>query len=602
MKKVTYFLALVFCMTVMATAAQAQVMQEQFVYSTGQLTNLNAGANVSGGNWTTFSGTGAAIQVTPGSLSYTNYLGSAGNKIDIVSIGTSAEDAYRQFTTQTTGTTYAAFLVNVTNTTGLSVNGSTTGDYFAGFLSSTSTIILNSRVSIKLGSVANTYNLGLRASTSNPAATFSSTDLPIGTTQLVVISYQIVAGAGNDVVNMWINPAVGGSEPAATLTQTSLGDLSDVARFFVRQGTTTTPNASIDGIRVDTTWSGVTSSPTAANGIVNGVIADNNGAPIAGAVVKLNGGQNRKTITNAKGYYQFDNVEANGFYTVTPSRANYSFGPANRSFSLIGNHTDAAFTGSSSGDNLNPLDTPEYFVRQQYLDVLGREPDEGGFNYWSDEILHCGPDSTCVDQRRRDVAASFFMAEEFQATGSYIYDMYKGSLGRKPVFSEYVLDRKQVIGGPALAAQKAAFADGFVNRAEFVQKYESNTTAESFVDALLQNVQQSSQLDLASRRSALVNQYNAGANLSQSRSLVLRALADDAVLKDAEYNAAFVLTEYFGYLRRNPEPEGYTFWLNVLNHGDVGNYRGMVCSFITSTEYQQRFSSVVSHSNAECGQ
>src|SRR6185503_3609027 len=159
----------------------------------------------------------------------------------------------------------------------------------------------------------------------------------------------------------------------------------------------------------------------------------------------------------------------------------------------------------------------------------------------------------------------------------------------------------QVLGGPALATQKAAFADGFVGRTEFVQKYQGNTTAESFVDALLQNVQQSSQVDLGSHRDLLINQYNAGSSLNQSRSLVLRALADDTLLKEAEYNAAFVLTEYFGYLRRNPEPEGYAFWLNVLNHGDVGNYRGMVCSFITSTEYQQRFSSVVSHSNAECG-
>jgi len=41
--------------------------------------------------------------------------------------------------------------------------------------------------------------------------------------------------------------------------------------------------------------------------------------------------------------------------------------------------------------------------------------------------------------------------------------------------------------------------------------------------------------------------------------------------------------------------------LNVLNTGDPGNYRGMVCSFITSGEYQRRFSSVVTRSNAECG-
>ena len=76
---------------------------------------------------------------------------------------------------------------------------------------------------------------------------------------------------------------------------------------------------------------------------------------------------------------------------------------------------------------------------------------------------------------------------------------------------------------------------------------------------------------------------------------MLRQVGEDPSLKSVEYNPAFVLTEYFGYLRRNPEPEGYDFWLNVVTNGDVGNYRGMVCSFITSTEYQQRFSSVVSH-------
>ena len=134
-----------------------------------------------------------------------------------------------------------------------------------------------------------------------------------------------------------------------------------------------------------------------------------------------------------------------------------------------------------------------------------------------------------------------------------------------------------------------------------MQKYQGQTTADSFVDALLQTVQQSSQLDLGAQRAGLINQYNSGSTLAQSRSLVLQSLADNAALKQKEYNAAFVLTEYFGYLRRNPEPEGYDFWLNVVTNGDVGNYRGMVCSFITSTEYQRRFSSVVTHSNAECG-
>jgi hypothetical protein len=48
--------------------------------------------------------------------------------------------------------------------------------------------------------------------------------------------------------------------------------------------------------------------------------------------------------------------------------------------------------------------------------------------------------------------------------------------------------------------------------------------------------------------------------------------------------------------------DGYNFWLNVMNNGEPGNYRGMVCAFITSAEYQRRFSVVVSHSNGECGQ
>jgi hypothetical protein len=90
--------------------------------------------------------------------------------------------------------------------------------------------------------------------------------------------------------------------------------------------------------------------------------------------------------------------------------------------------------------------------------------------------------------------------------------------------------------------------------------------------------------------------------LTQSRSLVVRQLTDSATFMHAEYNAAFLLTEYFGYLRRDPEAAGYAFWLDVLNNREPGNYRGMVCSFITSTEYQHRFGAIVTHSNSDCGQ
>jgi predicted extracellular nuclease len=342
-------------------------------------------------------------------------------------------------------------------------------------------------------------------------------------------------------------------------------------------------------------------SPSAANGLVSGRVTNSDGSSVSGAVVTLSGMQNRKTISDSDGNYRFDGVETNGFYTVTPTRANYVFSPASRSFSQLGNKTEAAFTGSSSGDSANPLDTAEYFVRQQYVDLLGREPDESGFNYWSDKITQCGSDAGCIDTQRRAVATAFFVEQEFQASGSFIYDVYAGALGRRPAFTEYSVDQPQVVGGANLNAEKAAFAASFVQRAEFVQRYQTQTTAGSFVAALIENAQ-SLGLDLSDRQGSLLNAYNAGSNTVASRALVLRAIADDASFKQSLYNQAFVLSEYFAYLRRDPDANGYNFWLNVLENGDRGNYGGMVCSFVNSAEYQRRFSMIVSRSSNQCEQ
>jgi hypothetical protein len=88
--------------------------------------------------------------------------------------------------------------------------------------------------------------------------------------------------------------------------------------------------------------------PTATNGNVSGQIVDNLGHPVEGAAVRMSGTQNRLTVTDANGQYNFDEVETNGFYTVIPSRANFSFTPTQRSFSALGQHTDAAFNASAT--------------------------------------------------------------------------------------------------------------------------------------------------------------------------------------------------------------------------------------------------------------
>jgi hypothetical protein len=341
--------------------------------------------------------------------------------------------------------------------------------------------------------------------------------------------------------------------------------------------------------------------PTAADATVRGQITTADGRPLAGVSMTLGGETTARTITDSAGRYSFGGLESGRFYTVTPTRANYNFSPGSRSFSLLTADADAVFSATpDSIQTTNPLDTQMYFVRQQYLDFLGRDPDGAGLAYWTGEIEKCGIDSACLNQRRVDVAAAFFIEPENQQTGSFIYRLYTAALGRRVNYNEFTQDHAHVIGGENLNASKAAFADAFVQRPEFRQRYADDSSAESFVDALIASIREASGVDLSSQRAALIEKYRSGGSLAESRSLVLQSAIEDRGFKAAVYNASFVQMEYFGYLQRDPEPDGFAFWLNVLNNKEPGNYRGMVCSFITSAEYQGRFSAVVTHSNREC--
>jgi uncharacterized protein DUF4214 len=168
-------------------------------------------------------------------------------------------------------------------------------------------------------------------------------------------------------------------------------------------------------------------------------------------------------------------------------------------------------------------------------------------------------------------------------------------------------DRARVVGGSNLAQLQADLANDFVERPPFRMQYSSLLDGPGFVDGVLANINSSVGVNLTSQRANLITLYNSG-----GRSAVLYRLADDNTQTnpidnrsfiDAEYNRAFVATQYFGYLRRNPDMAGFLFWLNQVNGAplrDVPKQHAMVCSFITSAEYQQRFSSIVTHSNSEC--
>ena len=336
-----------------------------------------------------------------------------------------------------------------------------------------------------------------------------------------------------------------------------------------------------------------TSGPTASDGVVSGLITNSDGVPLAGVVVNLIGTQNRKFITDGNGNYRFENVETTGFYTITPSRGGYHFSPENRSFSLLGNDTNASFTAiSDSATGGNAIDTPEYFVRQHYLDFLGREPDESGFNFWSDQILGCGEDAACVERKTINVSAAYFLSIEFEKTGGLVDGLYRASYGRRPAFTEFMPDAatvaRNVIVGQANWAQtleenKRAFIDAWLQRPAFQSAFGGLTNAD-YVDALISHTGVSFS---QSERDALVNGLTSG---SSTRAEVLRQIAEDERFVAAKRNERFVMMQYFGYLRREPDADGFAFWLNKLNQFN-GNFEQaeMVKAFLVSGEYRSRF-------------
>jgi hypothetical protein len=321
-----------------------------------------------------------------------------------------------------------------------------------------------------------------------------------------------------------------------------------------------------------------TATLTAANASVTGRISDNFGNAIAGVSIHLNGTQTRLTITDSNGNYGFDSVETNGIYIVTPSRANYSFNPAIRSFSSLGAHTEASFTGTTKGDHANAIDTTEYFVRQQYLDFLGREPDPPGFNGWMNTLTNCAAGDASCD--RVHVSQMFYQSPEFQERGYFAYRFYAAALGRKPDYLEFAPDLQRVSGfltQDQLTAAKNLLAMDFVMRPEFASRYGSLSNP-AYVDQLLNTAG----VTLANRQSLIDSLTNGTATRAQ----VLQQIAESAEVYRKFYNQAFVVMEYFGYLRRDPDAL-YTNWISELDR--TGDPRQMVEGFVNSAEYRNRF-------------
>ncbi len=562
-------------------------------------------------------------------------------------------------------------------------------------------------------------------------------------------------GAGGDPNALYFTAGIAeeehglfGSLRATTASATSLVQLSDTA---------TTVGEGTGSVQMTVTRTGDVSGSATVNYATfdesaPGHASQKSDYEIAAGTLKFNPGETSKTFKILLVDDTFvEGSEVINVMLSNPTGTGLGLGSPNVATVTI---TD----NDSSAPTTNPIDDAQFFVRQQYLDFLNREPDAAGFNFWVNQITSCGTNQQCIDAARVNTSAAFFLSIEFQKTGFLAYRANKAAFGDVPLYGEFMRDvqtisRDVIIGQPGAEAQleanTQAYFNSFVTRPEFVAKYPASLTNEQYVDALLAsaglspsqvrffvasltNAQENppttpttstggarpasfgtarfqfnaaqtamtftatiNNIDFTgsqtadandnliaahihagptvtptvngpvvwgffgnpfndnnpndvvntpfttgvggvisgkwdapegngttlaaqltniregrsyinfhstqfpggeirgnipaatSFRDALVAGLNGG---TETRATVLRKVAEAEELGLREFNSAFVLMEYFGYLRRDPDPIGFTFWLNKLNsfNGDFEK-SDMVKSFITSSEYRQRF-------------
>jgi hypothetical protein len=327
----------------------------------------------------------------------------------------------------------------------------------------------------------------------------------------------------------------------------------------------------------------------------------------------------RSDYTTAVGTLRFAAGEASKTIVLLISEDSYVEGP--ETFSVVLSNPVGATLGSPATATVkitddvsepptNAIDDTPIFVGQHYHDFLNRQADTSGFNFWTNEIASCGTTQACIELKRINVSAAFFLSIEFQQTGYLIYRTYKSAYGNLPGapvplrLNEFTPDTQQIQQGVVvgvgdwqtqLETNKNAFALDFVKRPRFNTAYPATLTPAQFVDGLYANT---GVTPSPTERSAAIGEFGAGNTSADpsARARVLRRVAENSTFAQQEFNRAFVLMQYFGYLRRDPNAapdsdfSGYNFWLGKLNQFN-GNFVNaeMVKAFLVSTEYRRRF-------------
>ncbi len=243
----------------------------------------------------------------------------------------------------------------------------------------------------------------------------------------------------------------------------------------------------------------------------------------------------------------------------------------------------------------NPIDDAAFFVRQNYLDFLNREPDPKG-QYWTDRITSCGTDDARVRAERVFVAVEFLRCVEFQQAAMPAYLANLAAYGARPLFSVFLRETQALAKGvvvleagseQVLERNKQAYFAEFVVRPEFDAGYPRTMTPAQFVGSLLAETRAE-----ASERQQAIAEFGQSltTNDPAARARVMRRVAEDAVFAAQQQSRALVHMLHFGCLRRDAEAAVEQSWLEKLSGGDpAAAISTMVSAVIESAEYRRRF-------------
>ncbi|HEX8162696.1 MAG TPA: hypothetical protein VF538_12565 [Pyrinomonadaceae bacterium] len=226
-----------------------------------------------------------------------------------------------------------------------------------------------------------------------------------------------------------------------------------------------------------------------------------------------------------------------------------------------------------------PADDAAYYVRQQHLAVLGREPSPAELAALVARLDRCAGEESCAVEARARLTLDLLRSEEFRDGAFFVFRLYRAALDRPPGYPEFWEAHMRLAQSSGPDA-KLSFTKLWLEGGDPRRRYPPELSPAEFAARVPGG--DAAAGGRASRAAGVGGGAGARAEFFAAEAERLR---DDA----AEYERAFVTMQYFALLRREPESGARDQWRARLASGSERDYLKLVEGFLGSGEYRARF-------------